>query len=113
MESGLHERDLVGVQDFVLLENYQSEEAFIDNLKTRFQSNLIYVSNEPKYCANDNDRNNSWEYYMTNSWYLFLLQTYIGQVLVSVNPYKELNIYSEQDIKEYRGKHFFETPPHM
>lgn len=41
------------------------------------------------------------------------LQTYIGQVLVSVNPYKELGIYSEQDIKEYRGKHFFEAPPHM
>lgn len=45
METGLHERDRAGVQDFVLLENYTSEVAFIDNLKKRFQENLIYVSN--------------------------------------------------------------------
>lgn len=44
MEKGLHERDRVGVQDFVLLENYQSEKAFIDNLEKRFKENLIYVS---------------------------------------------------------------------
>jgi len=44
MEKGLYERDLVGLQDFVLLEDYQSEDAFIDNLKKRFQENLIYVS---------------------------------------------------------------------
>lgn len=45
METGLHERDRAGVQDFVLLENYTSEVAFIENLKKRFQENLIYVSN--------------------------------------------------------------------
>lgn len=44
METGLHERDRAGVQDFVLLENYESEDAFIGNLKKRFQENLIYVS---------------------------------------------------------------------
>lgn len=44
MEKGLHERDIVGLQDFVLLENCDSEEAFIDNLRKRFQENLIYVS---------------------------------------------------------------------
>lgn len=44
METGLHERDRAGVQDFVLLENFESEVAFIDNLKKRFQENLIYVS---------------------------------------------------------------------
>lgn len=46
MEKALHDRDVVGVQDFVLLENYQSEEAFLDNLKKRFQENLIYVSTQ-------------------------------------------------------------------
>ncbi|XP_011189491.1 unconventional myosin IC isoform X2 [Zeugodacus cucurbitae] len=81
MERGLHDRDRVGVQDFVLLENIQSEEAFIGNLRKRFQENLIY--------------------------------TYIGQVLISVNPYKQLPIYSENDIKEYRNKHFYEIPPHI
>ena len=44
MEKGLHERDIVGLQDFVLLEDCNSEDAFIDNLKKRFHENLIYVS---------------------------------------------------------------------
>lgn len=45
MEHGLHERDRVGLQDFILLEDYKSEHAFIDNLRKRFQENIIYVSN--------------------------------------------------------------------
>ncbi|CAM9161800.1 unnamed protein product [Lampetra planeri] len=36
MESALTARDRVGVQDFVLLENYNSEAAFIENLRRRF-----------------------------------------------------------------------------
>jgi myosin-1 len=44
MERGLHERDRVGVQDFVLLEDFRSELAFIDNLRKRFKEDLIYVS---------------------------------------------------------------------
>lgn len=44
MERGLSQRDRAGVQDFVLLEDYQSEQAFIDNLKKRYQENIIYVS---------------------------------------------------------------------
>ena len=44
MEAALHSRDRVGVQDFVLLEDYKSVTAFVDNLKKRFQENLIYVS---------------------------------------------------------------------
>ncbi len=44
MEQELYERDRVGLQDQVLLEDYQSEDAFIDNLKKRFKENLIYVS---------------------------------------------------------------------
>lgn len=100
MERGLHERDRVGVQDFVLLEDYQSDEAFIDNLRKRFQENIIYVSNN-LLCK-------------LKLWITFIsLQTYIGQVLISVNPYKQLPIYSESDIKEYRNKHFYEIPPHM
>lgn len=43
MESALTARDRVGVQDFVLLENYTSEAAFIENLRKRFKENLIYV----------------------------------------------------------------------
>ncbi|XP_070493184.1 unconventional myosin IC [Chironomus tepperi] len=42
-----------------------------------------------------------------------IIYTYIGQVLISVNPYKELPIYSEEDIEAYRKKYFFEVPPHI
>ncbi|XP_053130896.1 unconventional myosin-Ic isoform X1 [Hemicordylus capensis] len=81
MESALTARDRVGVQDFVLLENFTSEAAFIENLRKRFKENLIY--------------------------------TYIGSVLVSVNPYKDLEIYSKQHMGRYRGVSFYEVSPHL
>uniref|UniRef100_A0A8C3H2E4 Unconventional myosin-Ic n=1 Tax=Corvus moneduloides TaxID=1196302 RepID=A0A8C3H2E4_CORMO len=81
MESALTARDRVGVQDFVLLENFTSEAAFIENLRKRFKENLIY--------------------------------TYIGSVLVSVNPYKELEIYTKQNMERYRGVSFYEVSPHL
>uniref|UniRef100_A0A3Q3D7D0 Myosin Ic, paralog a n=1 Tax=Hippocampus comes TaxID=109280 RepID=A0A3Q3D7D0_HIPCM len=80
MESTLTARDRVGVQDFVLLENHNSEAAFIENLRRRFRENLIY--------------------------------TYIGSVLVSVNPYKELEIYSKPQMERYKGVSFYEISPH-
>ncbi|XP_049873602.1 unconventional myosin IC isoform X2 [Pectinophora gossypiella] len=81
MEHALQHRERVGVQDFVLLEDYRSEAAFIDNLRKRFSENIIY--------------------------------TYIGNVLISVNPYKNLPIYTEEKTKLYYKKNFFEAPPHV
>ncbi|KAF7269721.1 hypothetical protein GWI33_017239 [Rhynchophorus ferrugineus] len=42
-----------------------------------------------------------------------VIYTYIGPVLISINPYKELNIYGPADVKAYENKHFFEVPPHV
>uniref|UniRef100_A0A8C0NMP7 Myosin IH n=1 Tax=Canis lupus familiaris TaxID=9615 RepID=A0A8C0NMP7_CANLF len=81
MESALTARDRVGVQDFVLLDAYTSESAFLDNLRKRFSENLIY--------------------------------TYIGTLLVSVNPYQELGIYTVSQMELYQGVNFFELPPHV
>ncbi|XP_046900302.1 unconventional myosin-Ih [Hypomesus transpacificus] len=81
MEGSLTARDRVGIQDFVLLDAYTSESAFLDNLRKRFHENLIY--------------------------------TYIGTLLVSVNPYKELDIYSKKQMDIYMGVNFFELPPHI
>lgn len=56
MEKGLHERDIVGLQDFVLLEDCNSEDAFIENLKKRFHADLIYVG---YHNLNGHDENSS------------------------------------------------------
>ena len=37
------EKDTVGVQDSVLLDNYTDERVFIDNLEKRFKKNFVYV----------------------------------------------------------------------
>ncbi|XP_050315844.1 unconventional myosin IC [Anthonomus grandis grandis] len=81
MESNLEHRDRVGVPDAVLLDDYTSETAFVNNLEKRFKEDVIY--------------------------------TYIGSVLISVNPYKELGIYGSKEVKAYEKKNFFEVPPHV
>ncbi|XP_074869086.1 unconventional myosin-Ih isoform X2 [Carettochelys insculpta] len=42
-----------------------------------------------------------------------LIYTYIGTLLVSVNPYKELDFYSIKQMEIYQGVNFFELPPHI
>ncbi|KAM9968175.1 hypothetical protein ACTFIW_002611 [Dictyostelium discoideum] len=42
-----------------------------------------------------------------------LIYTSIGPVLVSMNPYKQLGIYGNDQINLYKGKHEFEIPPHI
>nr|WEL12768.1 myosin class I D [Halisarca dujardinii] len=39
--------------------------------------------------------------------------TYIGKVVVSVNPYQRLGIYSPEYIETYRSRTMFELPPHI
>uniref|UniRef100_A0A3Q1EPT8 Myosin IHa n=1 Tax=Acanthochromis polyacanthus TaxID=80966 RepID=A0A3Q1EPT8_9TELE len=42
-----------------------------------------------------------------------LIYTYVGTLIVSVNPYKELDIYSKKQMDTYMGVNFFELPPHI
>ncbi len=39
------------------------------------------------------------------------IYTYIGHVLVSVNPFRDLGIYTDQVLDSYRGKNRLEMPP--
>ena len=43
----------------------------------------------------------------------FQMYTYIGEVVVSVNPYRKLDIYNDSYIMEYMGKEPYERPPHI
>lgn len=41
------------------------------------------------------------------------MQTYIGNVLVSVNPFRDLGIYTDAVLDSYKGKNRLEMPPHV
>jgi len=41
------------------------------------------------------------------------IYTYIGNVLVSVNPYKKLALYSADLVETYVKRPPFQLPPHM
>mmetsp|Transcript_27233 Transcript_27233/g.38371 ORF Transcript_27233/g.38371 Transcript_27233/m.38371 type:complete len:1003 (-) Transcript_27233:51-3059(-) len=42
------------------------------------------------------------------------IYTYIGSVVVSMNPYKKMDhLYNSKKIDEYRGRYMYEVPPHV
>ena len=41
------------------------------------------------------------------------MYTYIGEVVLSVNPYRTLDIYNDKYVMEYMGKEPYERPPHI
>ncbi|ELR11773.1 myosin IF, putative [Acanthamoeba castellanii str. Neff] len=42
-----------------------------------------------------------------------LIYTYIGQVLIAINPYQQLPVYGPNVIKSYQDRYIFEEPPHV
>ncbi|KAH9486271.1 class II myosin [Psilocybe cubensis] len=62
---------------------------------------LTTISNES---INDN---------LQKRWTNAEIYTYIGSVLISVNPFRDLGIYTDEILKRYQGKNRLEVPPHV
>ncbi|XP_055012914.1 unconventional myosin-Ig [Boleophthalmus pectinirostris] len=41
------------------------------------------------------------------------IYSFIGEVVVSVNPYRQMDIYGADTIAAYRGRELYENPPHL
>ncbi|MEE6471641.1 hypothetical protein FKM82_009329 [Ascaphus truei] len=41
------------------------------------------------------------------------IYTYIGNVVISVNPYKQLSIYTPENVEEYRNSNLYQLKPHI
>jgi myosin-6 len=44
---------------------------------------------------------------------LLQTQTYVANILIAINPYRELKVYSSDTIRSYIGKSLGTLPPHV
>jgi myosin-1 len=42
-----------------------------------------------------------------------IIYTNIGAVVISLNPFKNLDVFSKSNIVKYKGKQAYEVPPHI
>ncbi|MBZ3882865.1 Unconventional myosin-Ia [Sciurus carolinensis] len=105
----------IGVEDLVLLEPLE-EESLLKNLQLRYENKEIYVRSLwvplavgvlESSCIPIPYPPSSFP--LLSSWF----QTYIGNVVISVNPYQQLPIYGPEFIAKYQDYTFYELKPHI
>jgi myosin V len=96
---------LIGGNDLTSL-SYLHEPAVLHTLKVRFMNyNAIYT-----YCGNCSETKSSAFQFVFI--YLFFFST--GIVLVAINPYQELSIYSQDTVLAYRNRNQYGSlDPHI
>lgn len=89
---------------------FLNEATFLDNLRTRYFKDKIYVSivliiHLPSWPAN---------YSVSKFIFVFSFQTYVANILIALNPYKEIKeLYADSTIKKYNGRSLGELSPHV
>lgn len=98
------------------------EGAVFLNLKRRFEREIIYVIIDRTHTFNTEPPSNQ-NLDVTKIYFAFRVcfsclsllfvvsQTYIGSILLSVNPYKMYNIYGTDMVLHYNGCALGENPP--
>ena len=94
----MHPTSIQGVEDMISLGDLH-EAGILRNLLIRYNENVIYVS-PASLCLVFVNR-------------IDLCQTYTGSILVAVNPYQILPIYTVEQIKLYKDRKIGELPPHI
>ncbi|EQB78343.1 myosin IF-like protein [Camelus ferus] len=87
-----------GVDDMVLLPQI-TEDAIVGNLRKRFMDDYIFV---PWATGRDPA-----QFFPKGP------QTYIGSVLISVNPFKQMPYFTDREVDLYQGAAQYENPPHI
>lgn len=110
----MHATSVQGVEDMISLGDLH-EAGILRNLLIRYNENLIYVSSsadddEIKQLIQQKVGRCMKPIHERND---VILQTYTGSILVAVNPYQILPIYTAEQIKLYKDRKIGELPPHI
>lgn len=87
-----------------------NETTVVMNLKKRYDQELIYVCLIQRIDA-CNDHDHGQVQFLTIPLLSPYFQTYIGSILVSVNPYRLLNIYGTDMVLQYASSSLSDNPP--
>lgn len=100
----MHPTSVQGVEDMISLGDLH-ESGILRNLLIRYNDNVIYVS--------ATSRATTVKWGLSTFIFLSFIQTYTGSILVAVNPYQILPIYTLEQIKLYKDRKIGELPPHI